>query len=62
MMPERQTLMERAEASPRTLCHLDVWPMNLIDAALLPEINERVTDSYLDGLREGGFTGSPGHG
>jgi hypothetical protein len=29
----------------------------LMDAALLPEINERATDAYVEGLREGGYTG-----
>jgi thiamine kinase-like enzyme len=83
-----------AASGERTLCHLDVWPANLIDddgasvlldwsftgdgavgenisnliidsctdglmdVALLPEIAETATDSYLRGLRDGGWTGS----
>jgi hypothetical protein len=91
---ERNRLLAVAEAAERTLCHLDVWPANLIegdgrsvlldwsfvgegavgedlanlivdsftdglmDAALLPEVTELATDSYLEGLRDGGWTGS----
>nr|WP_275941594.1 phosphotransferase [Planosporangium mesophilum] len=91
----RDTVLAVAEATPRTLCHLDVWPSNLIgdqtstvlldwsftgegglgedianlivdsvadglmDATLLPEITAGVTDGYLAGLRDGGWTGSP---
>ncbi|MCW2642638.1 MAG: hypothetical protein JWP76_4944 [Dactylosporangium sp.] len=91
----RGELVAIAQAAPRTLCHLDVWPMNLIadgartvlldwafvgegalgedianlivdsvadgfiDAALLPAIAEQTTQAYLDGLRDGGWRGSP---
>jgi hypothetical protein len=91
----RDAVRAVVEAAPRTLCHLDVWPTNLIadgpatvlldwsfvgdgavgedpanlivdsvtdglmDAALLPEVETAVTDGYLRGLREGGWTGSP---
>jgi thiamine kinase-like enzyme len=90
---QRSRLLAAAEATERTLCHLDVWPANLIDgqgrsvlldwsfvgegavgedvanliidsftdglmdAALLPEVAESTTDSYLQGLRDGGWSG-----
>jgi Phosphotransferase enzyme family len=91
----RMVALERAERLPRTLCHLDLWPANLIedsagtsvlldwafvgdgaigedpanlivdsvtdglmDAALLPEIAEAVTDGYVEGLADGGWRGS----
>jgi aminoglycoside/choline kinase family phosphotransferase len=83
-----------AEAAERTLCHLDVWPANLMDdagrsvlldwsftgdgavgedvanlivdsftdglmdVALLPELVGQAVDRYLDGLRDGGWSGS----
>jgi hypothetical protein len=91
---ERSRLLAAAEAAERTLCHLDVWPANLIDSqgrsvlldwsfagegavgedlanlildsftdglmdvTLLPEVAETTTDSYLQGLRDGGWSGS----
>jgi hypothetical protein len=91
----RDDVRSAVEAAPRTLCHLDVWPTNLIedgpatvlldwsfvgdgaigedpanlivdsvtdglmDAALLPEVDTAVTDGYLQGLRDGGWPGSP---
>ncbi len=90
----RNRLLAAAEATERTLCHLDVWPANLIDsrggsvlldwsfvgegavgedisnlildsfadglmdATLLPEVVQTTTDSYLQGLRDGGWSGS----
>jgi Phosphotransferase enzyme family len=92
---QRGRLLAAAEATERTLCHLDVWPANLIDsqgrsvlldwssvgegavgedvsnlildsfadglmdAELLPEVAETTTDRYLQGLRDGGWSGSP---
>jgi hypothetical protein len=94
---ERGRLLAAAQATERTLCHLDVWPANLIDSRqggrsvlldwsfvgegavgedvsnlildsftdglmdpeLLPEIAESTTASYLKGLRDGGWSGSP---
>jgi hypothetical protein len=96
-----RTLWERrgdvlavAMTGPATLCHLDVWPSNLIDsspettlldwsfvgegglgedpanlivdavtdglmdARLLPAIDAAVTDGYIAGLHDGGWTGS----
>ena len=91
---DRYRVLRASEAAERTLCHLDVWPANLIDhagssvlldwafagdgavgedvanlivdscadglmdASLLPEIAESVTDRYLVGLRDGGWSGS----
>ena len=91
---ERGYALAATEAAERTLCHLDVWPANLIDgqgrsvlldwafagegavgedvgslilhcftdglmpAALLPEVAETSTDRYLEGLRDGGWSGS----
>ncbi|MEN3305946.1 MAG: hypothetical protein V7603_2148 [Micromonosporaceae bacterium] len=91
----RGRLLAAAEAAELTLCHLDVWPANLIDsrgrsilldwsfagagavgedvanlildsftdglmdAALLPEVAAACIDSYLQGLRDGGWSGSP---
>jgi hypothetical protein len=91
----RDDVRSAVESAPRTLCHLDVWPTNLIedgastvlldwsfvgeggigedpanlivdsvtdglmDAALLPDVDAAVTDGYLRGLRDGGWTGSP---
>lgn len=91
----RGRFVAAAETSPRTLCHLDVWPSNLYDrggvsvlldwafvgegglgedvanlivdsvadglmpAELLPEIEFAATEGYLDGLSEGGWSGSP---
>jgi hypothetical protein len=90
----RDEQLARAEQSPKTLAHLDVWIMNLIASereftlldwafvgegglgedpanlivdsvtdgylpvSALPEIDAAVTDGYLAGLREGGYTGS----
>jgi hypothetical protein len=90
----RRRVLAAAEAAERTLCHLDVWPANLIDhagtsvlldwaftgdgavgedvanlivdscadglmdVALLPDIAESATDRYLEGLRDGGWSGS----
>ncbi|MEV4513585.1 hypothetical protein AB0K00_32035 [Dactylosporangium sp. NPDC049525] len=92
---QRHAVLAAAEASPRTVCHLDVWPTNLIedgastvlvdwsftgeggigedianlivdsvadglmDAALLPDIAAAVTEDYIAGLRDGGWTGAP---
>ena len=87
----RMAVLAAAEALPRTVCHLDCWPANLIeessggsvlldwafvgegavgedpanlivdsvtdglmDAALLPEIAEAVSDGYIRGLSDGG--------
>jgi Phosphotransferase enzyme family len=91
----RMLALEQAERLPRTLCHLDLWPANLLedsagtsvlldwafvgegalgedpanliidsvtdglmDAALLPEIAEAVTEGYVEGLADGGWRGS----
>ena len=91
----RARALEAAERLPRTLCHLDCWPANLIDdsagvsvlldwpflgegavgedpanliidsvtdglmdAALLPEIADAVTEGYIRGLADGGVRGS----
>jgi hypothetical protein len=87
-------VLAAAEAGERTLCHLDVWPANLIDGngasvlldwafmgegaigedianlivdsfadglmdvSLLPELAESATGRYLEGLRDGGWSGS----
>jgi hypothetical protein len=91
---DRHRMVALAEAAERTLCHLDVWPANLMDdagrsvlldwsftgdgavgedvanlivdsftdglmdVALLPELAGQAVDRYLDGLRDGGWSGS----
>jgi hypothetical protein len=91
---ERARVLAAAESFARTLCHLDVWPSNLVDAhgtsvlldwsfvgegaigedvanlivdscadglmdmALLPQIAHSCLESYIEGLRDGGWSGS----
>jgi hypothetical protein len=31
LLADRDALVARAEGSPRTFCHLDVWPLNLVE-------------------------------
>jgi hypothetical protein len=90
---ERARVLAAAESFERTLCHLDVWPSNLVDAdgtsvlldwsfvgegaigedvanlivdscadglmdmALLPQIAQSCVESYISGLRDGGWSG-----
>lgn len=90
---ERARVLAAAESFERTLCHLDVWPSNLVDVdgtsvlldwsfvgagaigedvanlivdscadglmdvALLPQIAQSCVESYIKGLRDGGWTG-----
>ncbi|MGC9665607.1 hypothetical protein ACNTMW_03515 [Planosporangium sp. 12N6] len=61
----RHDLVAAAEAAPRTLCHLDVWPMNLVadgprtvlldwaftgEGALGEDVANLVVDSFTDGF------------
>ncbi len=91
---DRDRLVAVTETAERTLCHLDVWPANLMDdagtsvlldwsftgagavgedaanlivdsftdglmdVALLPELAASATDGYVNGLRDGGWSGS----
>ena len=94
MHAERERWLGLMESLPRTLCHLDVWPHNMLarddertvlvdwsfvgdgaigedignlipdvvfdlfmPASSLPELDARVFEAYLDGLREGGWRG-----
>jgi hypothetical protein len=66
----RDTVLARAEATQRTLCHLDVWPTNLIehgDTTVLvdwsftgeggvgEDIANLIVDSVADGLMDAGL-------
>jgi hypothetical protein len=64
---QREVLVTRAEELPRTLCHLDVWPNNLVaagdrsvlldwsfvgDGAIGEDIANLIIDSFTDGLMD----------
>lgn len=64
---DRDRVLAAAEAGPRTLCHLDVWPSNLIDregtsvlvdwsftgeGALGEDVANLIVDSCADGLMD----------
>lgn len=65
----RASVLAVAESSPQTVCHLDVWPMNLIAAeqtvlldwsfvghgALGEDISNMIVDSVADGLIDPGL-------
>ncbi|SDD01535.1 hypothetical protein [Glycomyces harbinensis] len=62
----RNDLFDLAEAAPQTICHLDVWPMNLIEhhgapalldwsftgtGAIGEDLANLIADTFLDGLQ-----------
>lgn len=70
----RASVLEAAQAFPRTLCHLDLWPANVIvdgdgasvlidwafvgEGAIGEDLANLIVDSVTDGLIDGGAAGT----